>query len=438
MKIPQFMIAAPSSNAGKTTITLGLLRALERQGNAVQAFKCGPDYLDVIHHTRAARCPGINLDLFMSSPTHVQHLYEKHCQDKDLAIVEGVMGLFDGAVDEQTSSAAIAKHLKLPVILVVDAQAMAHSVGALLHGFKHFDAELKLVGVIFNFVNSSTHYDMLRSASEKVGVTALGHLPFREDIQIPSRYLGLNVDEDSDLDTHLDRLADHVEEHLDLEKLLSLSQTIAPKKPYQHSHPVTKGSKTIAIARDEAFRFLYAENIATFCRLGKVVYFSPIHDKQIPEADLVYLVGGYPELHAKALAQNTEMLQSIWHYCSSGGHVLAECGGFMYLGNQIITSNHHSFSMVDFLPIITSMQESRLNLGYRQFEWNELQIRGHEFHYSKLTETGDVATLGTLSNAKNKPVASQVFCKQNVIASYVHFYWSEQEAFLTKWMSQTS
>lgn len=435
MKIPQFMIAAPSSNAGKTTVTLGLLRALERQGYAVQAFKCGPDYLDVIHHTRAARRPSINLDLFMSSPTHVQYLYDNYCQNKDLAVVEGVMGLFDGAVDEQTSSAAIAKHLKLPVILVVDARAMAHSVGALLYGFKHFDSELKLAGVIFNFVSSPTHYDMLRSASEKVGITALGHLPFREDIQIPSRYLGLNIDEGSDLDTHLNLLANHVEVHLDLERLFSLSQTIAPKKPNPTPSPVARVSRTIAIAQDEAFRFLYAENLATFRRLGKVIYFSPIRDKQIPKADLVYLAGGYPELHAEALAQNTEMLQSIRHYCESGGHLLAECGGFMYLGRQIITAGHQSFAMVDFLPIITSMQESRLNLGYRQFDWQELQIRGHEFHYSKLTETGEVETLGTLRNARNQSVTSQVFRKQNVIASYVHFYWSEQEAFLAKLMS---
>lgn len=431
----QFMVAAPASNTGKTTITLGLLRALQRKGMRVQPFKCGPDYLDTVHHTMAAAQQSINLDLFLSSAHHVSYLYQKHCENKQIAVVESVMGLYDGAVDDENSSAAIAKLLGLPVILVVDARAMAYSAGALIYGFKHFDPKVNLLGVVFNFVKSASHYEFLQRACDKIEVTALGYLPPEEKIKIPSRYLGLNIDHGIDFNLIIDQIADHVEQHLHLDQLINITEKAAPQIAKPGHDPVINQGKIIAIAQDEAFRFFYHENIETLKRLGEVVYFSPLHDTKLPKADFIYLAGGYPELHVKALAENKKMCKAILEYCQQGGRLLAECGGFMYLGSHLIDADGLAHEMVNFLPITTSMADKKLTLGYRNFTWNNITVKGHEFHYSTLTEANALTTIGTLSNAKEQPVASKVYRKNKVLASYVHFYWSEKAEFLQNLLS---
>ena len=431
---PQFMVAAPSSNSGKTTITLGLLRAFQRKGKVVQPFKCGPDYLDTTHHTLAAGQQGINLDLFMSSSHHVKHLYHKYSENKEAVVVESVMGLYDGAIDDRDSSAAIAKLLQLPVILVVDARAMAYSAGALVYGFKHFDPEVNLAGVIFNFVRSDSHYRFLRDACKKIDVTSLGYLPPEEKIKIPSRYLGLNIDAAIDFDRIIDRTADHLEKHLDLDQLEEITKRPLPGKPRQYNGKVVNPKKVIAIAKDEAFRFTYHENIETLKQLGQVVYFSPMHDAALPKADFIYLAGGYPELHIQTLAKNKDMLNAIRQYCLQGGRLLAECGGFMYLGRHIIDAEGKAHEMVNFFPSTTSMVNKKLTLGYRAFSWEQNTLKGHEFHYSSLTGADNLPSIGTLFNAKQEPVGSKVYRKGNVMASYVHFYWAEQEDFLQRFI----
>ena len=398
--LAQFMVAAPYSNSGKTTITLGLLRAFQRKGMRVQPFKCGPDYLDTIHHTMAAAQQSVNLDLFMGSARHVKYLYQKHCENKQIAVVESVMGLYDGAVDDENSSATIAKLLQLPVILVVDARAMAYSAGALVYGFKHFDPKINLLGVVFNFVKSASHYEFLQRACEKIKVTALGYLPPEEKIKIPSRYLGLNIDHGIDFNLIIDQIADHVEQYLDLDQLVNITQKTAPQKTEPDNGPVIKRKKIIAIARDEAFRFFYHENIETLKRLGEVVYFSPIHDTKLPKADFIYLAGGYPELHVEALADNKDMLKAISEYCQHEGRLLAECGGLMYLGRSLIKADSEAYEMVNFLPITTSVADKKLTLGYRKFTWNNIALKGHEFHYSRLSEANELTAIGNLSNAK--------------------------------------
>ncbi|TRX62800.1 cobyrinate a,c-diamide synthase [Fulvivirga sp. M361] len=435
---PQFMVAAPSSNSGKTTVTLGLLRAFQRKGRSVQPFKCGPDYLDTTHHTLAAGQQGINLDLFMSSPNHVKYLYQKHCENKETVVVESVMGLYDGAVDDRGSSASIAKLLQLPVILVVDARAMAYSAGALVYGFKHFDPEVNLVGVIFNFVRSASHYRFLCDACRKINVTALGYLPPEENIKIPSRYLGLSIERTINFDRIIDQTADHLEKHLDLDQLAEITSRPLPGRPGQHDSTAINAGKVIAIARDEAFRFTYYENIETFKRLGRVIYFSPMHDTALPKADVIYLAGGYPELYVQTLAKNKDMLHAIRKYCSQGGHLLAECGGFMYLGHEIIDAEGQAHAMVNFFPSTASMADKKLTLGYRTFSWEQTTLKGHEFHYSTLYGDGKLPSIGTLLNAKQEPAGSKVYRKGNVIASYIHFYWAEQEGFLQQFILSQS
>lgn len=416
----RFLIAAPSSNSGKTTLTLGLLRLLHNRGLQVQPFKCGPDYIDTKHHTAAAASQSINLDTFMMSADHVQSLFHKY--DADISIVEGVMGLFDGADRMKGSSAEIAILLNLPVILVINAKAMAYSAAPLLYGFKHFDPAVNIAGVIFNCVNTESHYRFLKEACEDVGVEALGYVPVNENIRIPSRHLGLNIGDEYDYDS----IADHIGKTVNVERLLEITTSTA-SIPYTQNTPQT-GTLKIAIAKDEAFNFTYYENIEVLKQLGEVTYFSPIHDTILPETDLLYLAGGYPELYVEALSANAAMREKIFNYCNNGGRVIAECGGMMYLGKSITDREGASYPMAGFLDITTSMEQAKLTLGYRTVTINNNILKGHEFHYSTYKEEGDLVKTGEVQNAKGINVTTPVYRQKNVTASYIHFYWGEHQS----------
>ncbi|OUJ76382.1 cobyrinic acid a,c-diamide synthase [Hymenobacter crusticola] len=428
---PQFLIAAPSSGSGKTTLTLGLLRALARRGLRVQPFKCGPDYLDTHHHTQAAGRPSLNLDLYMASVEHAQSTYAGYTQAADVAVVEGVMGLFDGATRMQGSAADVAEQLGIPVILVVNAKAMAYSVAPLLFGFKNFYPGIRLVGAIFNFVNTASHFQFLREACEDVGVEALGYLPNNPAFAIPSRHLGLSIDAEVQYEAIVEALADALPHTINLDCLLAVTSTVAPTWAPTVPPAVSSQSRRIAVARDEAFTFTYLQNLDALHELGEVTYFSPLTDAALPAGtNFLYLPGGYPELFADALSANTGMRASIAAYCAAGGATYAECGGLMYLGRTITNAQGHTFPMAAVLPCTTSMQEAKLTLGYRTIQWNDLTIRGHEFHYSTLEDQGLTPTAMHLTNAKEAPVPVQVYRHGNVWASYVHLYWGEDRTFI--------
>jgi len=427
---PQFLIAAPSSNSGKTTLTLALLRLLADRGRKVQPFKCGPDYLDPIHHTRAAGRPSVNLDLFMMSPTHVQALFARYTATADVAIAEGMMGLFDGIDKAEGSSAAIAGLLGLPVVLVVDGRAMAYSAAPLLAGFRQFRADVKIAGVIFNFVNSDRHYHMLRDAATDAGVEALGYVPRNEAMHLPERHLGLAVSPEHDYETIIARAAAHVAQTVDIERLLALTAKTVPVPP--PSVPRATGRRQrIAVARDEAFNFTYHENLRALAELGDVVEFSPLRDTVPPAADLIYLAGGYPELFLEPLAANESMRRALLAHAAGGGRIFAECGGLMYLGQHIIDAAGKRHPMAGVLPVETSMQTRRLTLGYRRVEWEGRTFRGHEFHHSTLTETAPLASVATVTDARGRSVPAKIYRQGGVFASYVHFYWGEECALLT-------
>lgn len=436
---PQFLLAAPSSGSGKTTLTLGLLRALARRGLAVQPFKCGPDYLDTHHHSQAAGRPSLNLDLFMASAAHARATYARYTAAADVAVVEGVMGLFDGAARMQGSSAAVAELLDLPIILVVNAKAMAYSVAPLLFGFKHFYPGIRLVGAIFNFVNTASHYQFLQEACADVGVEALGYLPSRPEFAIPSRHLGLSIAAEVQQEAVVEALADLLPQTVDLDRLLALtsqaapafSGEAAPASPVGLTAPLPR--PRIAVARDAAFTFTYLQNLQALAEVGDVSYFSPLVDAALPPGtDLLYLPGGYPELFAEALSQNTAMRASLAAYCAGGGRAYAECGGLMYLGQQIITAQGQAFAMVGALPCVTSMAEARLTLGYRAVEWKGLALKGHEFHYSQLADHGLVPEPARISSARGTEVPVQFYRQGNVLASYVHLYWGDSKEFVRK------
>jgi cobyrinic acid a,c-diamide synthase len=433
---PQFLLAAPSSGSGKTTLTLGLLRALARRGLAVQPFKCGPDYLDTHHHSQAAGRPSLNLDLFMASPAHAQATYAHYTHAADVAVVEGVMGLFDGADRMLGSSAAVAELLDLPIILVINAKAMAYSVAPLLFGFKNFHPGIRLVGAIFNFVNTASHYQFLQEACADVGVEALGYLPSQPEFTIPSRHLGLSIAAEVQQETVVEALADLLPQTVDLDRLLALTSQAAPTpiSPLMTVAPPARAARPrIAVARDAAFTFTYLHNLQVLAEVGEVTYFSPLADATLPPGTkLLYLPGGYPELFAEALSQNTTMRASLAAYCAAGGAAYAECGGLMYLGQQIIDAQGQAFPMVGALACDTSMEAAKLTLGYRTVEWNNLLLKGHEFHYSQLTNHGLTPEPARITSAKGIGVPVQLYRQGKVLASYVHLYWGDNKGFVEK------
>ncbi|PKV53137.1 cobyrinic acid a,c-diamide synthase [Aquimarina sp. MAR_2010_214] len=420
-----FLIAAPWSNSGKTTLTLGMSRWFSNQGNTVQTFKCGPDYIDTIHHSTAARKSAVNLDTVMMPKEHVNTVFEHYSASADISIVEGVMGLFDGAVKDQGSSAAIAKLLDIPVILVVNASAMAYTIAPILHGLKTFDPEVKIAGVIFNFIKTESHYAFLKEACDTVGIPSLGYIPPNEEIAIPSRHLGLHID--GAFENVIEKAASHIATHISLPTLLKYAKVV-PKIDHEASASITSEKKyKIAVAKDEAFTFTYLQNLKWLEAIGEIIYFSPIHDQKLPEADMIYLAGGYPELYLEALSNNALMKDQLKEAANQGTKILAECGGMMYLGNTIIDEEGKEYDMVGIFPFHTSMQHKKLSLGYRKVVCNDLEIWGHEFHYSKVLNDNSIPTVGQVFSAREKEVSTKIYQHQNVYASYIHLYWAALE-----------
>jgi len=418
---PQFLIAAPHSGAGKTTVTLGILKALNSRGLHIQPFKCGPDYLDPKLHTIASGQQSINLDRFMMDDQHIGDLYSGYGDKADVIVTEGVMGLFDGAVKMEGSSADIARLLHIPVILVINAKAMAYSAAALLLGFKMLCKDITIAGVIFNFVEHASHYKILKEAAEDMGITPLGYLPNCAALQIPSRHLGLVTGNEIDHSAIIERAATHIEQYIDLDKLLEITAiSFTPREiPKQ---PTIQNSRKIAVAYDEAFNFIYPENIAALSSIGEVTYFSPLKDNTLPPADLIYLPGGYPELHLEALSANKNLRNELNRYAKNGGKILAECGGMMYLGNFITDEKGTSYPMTGILNITTGMQQKKLSLGYKRVNIEGIELKGHEFHYSQFIGQPETDVQINVWNARNELLQLPVFKTGNMLASYFHFY----------------
>lgn len=422
----QLLIGATSSGSGKTTLTLGLLRALKNKGLNVQSFKCGPDYIDIKYHELSSGKKAINLDLFLSSENHVKYIYSKYTSRADVSITEGVMGLFDGYDKMHGSSAEIAELLNIPIILILNAKSMAYSVAPILYGFKHFHKNLNLIGVVFNRVNTASHYSFLCDACKDVGIAPLGYLPNNNELEVPSRHLGLSIDKHFMFDEFADRAAEFIAKHLDLDQLLKLTKQKV--ELIETSNTLVNKHLDIAVANDEAFNFVYHENIEYLKKLGKVTFFSPIHDKVLPKADFVYLPGGYPELYLEPLSSNETMKKSIIDYVEKGGKLWAECGGMMYLSKSIVDQEGNIYPMVGIFNQCSSMEKMKLKLGYRSFNYNNLSLNGHEFHYSTTDSSSE--SIAQQYNAKKMPVDTKLLKYKNAIAGYTHIYWAELENFM--------
>jgi cobyrinic acid a,c-diamide synthase len=393
------------------------MRAFLRKSLSVQPFKCGPDYIDTQFQTIAAEHESINLDLFMSSESHVRALFSNYSAGSDVSIVEGVMGMFDGFDKMKGSSADIARVLNIPIVLLVNAASTAYSVAATIYGFVHFYPMVKVAGIIFNRVASESHFSFLRKACEDVGVECFGYIKKNEALQTPSRHLGLTLSSRKGMNQFINKAADEVEKTVNISRLLTATfQTVQHTDEF--NMPVSK-DLTVAVARDEAFNFIYPANLKTFER---VVYFSPLHDVRLPEADMIYLPGGYPELYAESLSANCEMIAEIKAFAESGGKIFAECGGLIYLCEEIDGQR-----MCGVFPLKATMKDSKLTLGYRTVEFPEVKLKGHEFHYSYIVNPLSVNSVATQANAKGLTVDTPVYRYKNTIAGYTHLYWAESD-----------
>lgn len=419
--IPQFLIAAPSSASGKTTIARGLMALYTHKGLHVQPYKCGPDYIDTKYHAMVCGRPSVNLDSFMASEAHIQEIYARYADHADLTITEGMMGLYDGYDRDLGSSAEIARILHLPVILVVNARSSAYSIAPLIQGFVNFRKDVEIAGVIFNQVGSQRHFNMLKQACDDIDVRCFGYLPKQSDWEVSSRYLGLDFNTDS----KSQQLIEQLDKTVDWRGLLEL------KRPLTVSSPVISRRDVghILVARNaDSFSFIYQEHIDILRTLGTVDFFDPEENFSLPDdTSLLYLPGGYPEQHAEALTKAENTRKSIREYAQRGGKVLAECGGMMYLCKEILTDEGCA-EMCGVLPYSITARKSdrKLSLGYRQMEWNHLNLRGHEFHYTQFCNEVP-ASMTQVYNAAGTPVTTPVFREGNVIASYTHLYWGETD-----------
>ena len=416
-----FILAAPSSGSGKTSLTFGLLAALRDAGTAVQGFKVGPDYIDPQYHALAAGRPCPNLDPWAMTPARMKALLA--ASDADLCVIEGVMGLFDGAQAGGGSTADLARTLGLPVVLVVDAKGMSGSVAALVHGFSYFDPSIDIAGVILNRVGSDRHETMLREALHNSGIPVLGSLPRLSALRWPSRHLGLTLPQElPDMGAQAQHLAGLIAERFDLPKLLSLARFIPGAEPPQPRKagffPHTAG--TVALAWDDAFRFAYPHWLT-----GQEARFSPLANQRVPDtADFVFLPGGYPELHAATLSKADAFWDSLRSAAARGATIYGECGGYMALG-EAITVNGTRFPMASLLPVATHYTTgSARTLGYRSLTapedfWAGTALKGHEFHASS-AECLAPPSLFHAADSRQASLGLHGHQIGNILGSYIH------------------
>ena len=420
-----FLLAGTHSGCGKTTVTLGVMAALRQLGHVVQPFKCGPDFIDPTLHGVVCGRVSRNLDLRMCGRDYVREIFARH--GRQVNVVEGVMGLFDGG---EGSAASLARVLGLPVVLVVDVRSAAESVAAVVKGFEELDPGLNLAGVIFNRVGSDRHLELVGTAVEKHCETpVMGFLPRDVEFAIPDRHLGLRMGGEGVLDEKMTgRLGETIRLHVDCDLLLSLKAAGGEVKTGISPVSLPPPSWRLGVARDEAFCFYYEDNFDLFRRAGaEIVFFSPLHDFALPpDLDLIYLGGGYPELHAPELSRNREMLAAIRNWSEAGKPLYGECGGLMYLTRSIADAKGKEHEMAGVFPVHSRMRSRLASLGYREAEivgiclWGDVGevLRGHEFHYSDIDEMpAEISRVYRFNNG-----SCEGYRIRNTLGSYLHLH----------------
>jgi cobyrinic acid a,c-diamide synthase len=411
------LISAPASGQGKTAVTAALARHAARSGRRVRLFKTGPDFLDPMILGRAAGQPVYQLDLWMGGVSHCRQLLHQAACEADLILVEGVMGLYDG----DPSSADLAQVLHLPVALVIDANAMAQTFGAVALGLSNYRPSLTLQGVLANRVGGSGHAAMLAASlsGPAAAIRFLGALPQGEGLAIPDRHLGLvQPEEIADLDVRLERAADAIAPTLRLDEIAAVS---FPAEDRAAPTPPLLAGVRVAVARDAAFSFIYPANMALLQAMGaRVSYFSALAHEPVPEAEAIYLPGGYPELYGERLACNFALHESLREHVSAGKPLLAECGGMMLLFEYLTDLSGRRHAMAGLLPGETAMQPTLQALALQSVDFPHGELRGHSFHHSRMQTSMTPAWRGRTQRGTD---GEAVFRHGSLTASYIHFYW---------------
>ncbi|MEJ6950414.1 cobyrinate a,c-diamide synthase [Natronospora cellulosivora (SeqCode)] len=445
----RIMIGGASSSVGKTTISLGIMAALSKRGIKVAPFKVGPDFIDPGFHKFVCDNPSYNLDSWLMSKERIRFLFERNMEGKDIGIIEGVMGLYDGFGVEKDngSSAHLAKIIDAPVILVIDGSGISSSAAAMVLGYKFYDQDLTMKGVIINKVSGEQHYNILKEAIEKhVKIPCLGYLPVNSEINLKSRHLGLiPSNEISTLEDKLEKLTELVENCIDLGALLDLAKSSSSKKYVQQTkklkNPIEKYKFSaeglrIGIAMDKAFNFYYEDNLKLLKEIGiKLIPFSPIKDIDLPsDIDGIYIGGGFPEVFAKELEKNKVFRENIKKRLEDGLPAYVECGGLMYLTERIINLEGEYSTMAGFFPTITRMTKRLQRFGYVNIETDTGDsIKGHEFHHSLVEERANIDYFYKVYKSRNGSIEKEWRCglkKINTLAAYPHIHFYSNPEFL--------
>ena len=432
--IPRVVIAATQSGAGKTTIVTGLLAALRQRGLRVQSFKAGPDYIDPGYHRLASGQPAHNLDSWLTPAEILPEILATETENADIAVVEGVMGLYDGGRQGISSTAEIAKIIGAPVLLVIDAKSMGASAAAIAKGFRDYDPAVQVAGVILNRLGSDTHEQMIREAMAGIGMAVFGALRRDESLKMPERHLGLlPVEENEELEL-IERMGQAAAKQIDLDKVLALARSAKPLMVKSAAEVSKRYSCRIGVARDEAFSFYYPASIKVLERLGaEIVPFSPLHDEEPPKVDGLFIGGGFPEMFAEKLVGNVSMRKAIKALAQKGMPMLAECGGYMYLMEALQDFAGRVHEMTGVFSGRAVMTEKLQMVGYVEAELQQdsllgsrgTKLKGHEFHFSKegemISEDKAPFVFRKLRNNSEYPAGQQV---QNVLGSYLHLHFA--------------
>lgn len=423
-----FIIAAPCSGAGKTTITLGLLRALKMRGLPLAPAKVGPDYIDPAYHTAASGSRCFNLDPWGMRAELISALSSRMTEGGKLLVAEGMMGLYDGAIDGSGSAADLADLLGLPVVLVVDCARQSHSVAALVSGFSDFRRDVMISGLILNRIGSPRHEMMLRQALEPLGIPVLGAIPRDDALALPERHLGLvQAMEHGNLEHFIDHAANVMIDKIDFAQLERIWQRVGQRGAMANVPRLPPLGQRIAVARDSAFAFAYEHILDGWTRRGaELSFFSPLADEApAADADAIYLPGGYPELFAGKLSSAANFAAGMKAAAAKNRRIYGECGGYMVLGEALEDASGQQYAMLGLLPLETSFAKKRLHLGYRKLEplagapW-QMPLRGHEFHYASIVRETGAERLFKVSDALNENLGEAGLRVGSVSGSFMH------------------
>ena len=436
IEIPRIVVAGTQSGVGKTTIVSGLLMELRKRGKKVQSYKVGPDYIDPGYHALASGRPCHNLDSWLMPQERLLSLFGSTSRGMDLAVVEGVMGLFDGGRGGVASTAAIARLIGAPVVLVVNCRSAGESIAAVVLGFQQYDSGVKIAGVILNQIGSDTHEQMVTEALQRIGVRVLGVIRRTENLKVQERHLGLVPVTENSAEAVLENIHAAITGHIDIEALIDIAaQAGCVEMPREASLPESRSAR-IGVAQDEAFSFYYPESLRVLEEMGaELVPFSPLRDKALPEVDGLLLGGGFPEMFLEELSGNQAMHQSIREAAQRQMPMLAECGGYMYLCRQVTSFEGRDYLMTGLIPEVCRMEKRLQTVGYVEataLADNVLckageSLRGHEFHFSRMEPVdSSVEKQPAFLMTKNRTGAQYRagFAEQSLLASYLHIHFA--------------